>query len=130
MEAVVAHRIVIPGWHPTPLNVLLRNRWVAARRKKKDRHMISTAAWVVNMQSPRSIKATGPRRVRLTITLGKGQRACDPDAYWKSTLDALVECELLVDDNRQNAVLDPVEFVRARWPGTAIELIDLYGDDE
>ena len=35
-------------------------------------------------------RATGRRRVSLHIVLAPRQRAGDPDAFWKSTLDALV----------------------------------------
>lgn len=116
------HRITIPGWHPARLNELLRGRWHAARLKKRDRKIVRDyAGWAVIPV------ALGPRRVHLAITLGKGQRAGDPDAYWKSLLDALVYCGLLIDDNRQHVVLDPVEFVRGAEPETTIELHDLRG---
>lgn len=114
------YRLTIPGWHPTKLNELLRGRWVAAKLKKRDREIIGTNARWANVS-----RATSPRRVHLAITLGKGQRAGDPDAYWKSLLDALVHCGLLIDDNRQHVVLDPVEFVRGVEPETTIELFDI-----
>jgi hypothetical protein len=116
-------RITVPGWHPARLNELLPNRWQAHKLKKRDRSAI--AFWSVMCNGPFVPEATGPRRVHLSITLGKGQRAADPDAYWKSLLDALVACKLLVDDNRQNVVLDPVEFSRGKEPETTVELYDL-----
>jgi hypothetical protein len=115
------YRITIPGWHPAPLNRLMKCHFgTAARRKRLDRGMISAARSLADVPD-----ATGPRRVRLAITLGKGQRACDSDAYWKSLLDALVHCRLLIDDNRQNCILEPVEFVRGKDPETTIELEDI-----
>ncbi len=65
------------------------------------------------------------RRVHLAITLKKGQRAPDTDAFWKSTLDALVATRLLKDDSRTWCVLDPVEFQRGTEKETTIELTDL-----
>ncbi len=113
--------IWIKSWHPTPLNKLLGNHWAKARRYKlNDKEMVGVYA-----RQEKVTAASGPRRVKLTIVLGKGQRACDPDAYWKSTLDALVHAGLLVDDNRQNVELDPVEFRRQRIWGTSIALEDL-----
>jgi hypothetical protein len=111
-------RITIPSWHPATVNELMRSVRGRIRMKKADRAVIFE-------NSHRVPVATGPRRVHLSITLGKGQRAADPDAYWKSLLDALVRCKLLVDDNRQNCVLDPVEFVRGKEPETTIELFDI-----
>jgi Holliday junction resolvase RusA-like endonuclease len=71
-------------------------------------------------------KAQGKRRVSLHIILDKGQRAPDPDAFFKSLCDALVHAEMLVDDNRQHVELAPVTFSRdwQHW-GTRITLLDL-----
>lgn len=114
-------RITIPEWHPTRLNHMIGCHWAKGHRlKKADRTAIS--AWTWGLHIP---PATGPRRVRLTITLGPHQRAGDPDAYWKSLLDALVHCKLLVDDNRQHVRLDPIEFTRGKSPETTIELEDI-----
>ncbi len=111
-------RITILSWHPATVNELMRSVKTRIRRKKADRVLIDTQSLHVPI-------ATGPRRIHLAITLGKGRRAADPDAYWKSLLDALVACKLLIDDNRQNCVLDPVEFSRGNEPETTIELYDL-----
>lgn len=109
----------IPKWHPTPLNKLLKcNHWSkAAKYKLNDTEMVK--AYV---RQCKIAAATAKRRVILTIVLGKGQRACDPDAYWKSALDALVHAGALVDDNRQYVECAPVEFRRCREWGTSIML--------
>lgn len=113
--------INIPNWHPTPLNKLLNSHWaIAAKMKRNVTQMIS--AYAHNAQIP---KATGKRSLRLIITLGKGQRACDPDAYFKSTLDALVGLKYLKDDNRQWLELHPTEFNRAENRHTSIVLEDM-----
>jgi hypothetical protein len=59
------------------------------------------------------------------LTLAPRQRACDPDAFWKSTLDALVHAGLLVDDNRQGCELGEVRFDRGTARRTVIVLADL-----
>lgn len=102
------YTIIIPHWHPTPLNKLIHKHWGRTMRlKHADAQMIGTYAHIVNIP-----KATGKRSVRLIIILGKGQRACDPDAYYKSPLDALVKLGYLIDDNRQNLELLPTAFQR------------------
>ena len=111
--------VFIPCWHPTPLNVLMKGRWVAAKRKKWDRQIL----WAHFRDKP---QAMGKRSLKVTIVLGKGQRACDPDAYFKSLNDGLVKAKMLVDDNRQNLVQLPIEFNRnwGDW-GPIITLMDV-----
>jgi hypothetical protein len=113
-------RLLIPHWHPIRLNQIVGGHWARGHRLKRvDRELV--AAYAAGGASP----AIGPRRVRLTIVLGPRQRAADPDAYWKSLLDALVHAGLLLDDNRQNCELEPVRFERGERMGTVIELFDL-----
>ena len=61
----------------------------------------------------------------LEITLAPRQRAGDPDAYWKSLLDALVRARLLVDDRRQYVELGAVTFARGKAKRTVVTLEDL-----
>ena len=105
--------ITIPNWHPAPLNKLMRNRWEAARLKKADREIIAHYA-------SKSPKANSKRRVSLTITLAKGQRACDPDAYTKSLLDGLVHCGQLVDDSRLWCEIEAIKFERGNKSTTIL----------
>jgi Holliday junction resolvase RusA-like endonuclease len=86
--------------------------------KSADKEVV---AWYMTTVPP----ATGKRRLLLTIVLGKGQRGGDPDAYYKSLLDALTTCGQLTDDNRQGVELAPVQFVRGATPATIIMLEDL-----
>ena len=81
------------------------------------------AAYVRKAKVP---KAAGRRRVSLHIILDKGQRGADPDAYQKSSLDALVHAGMLVNDNRHYVEIAPVTFSRdsTGW-GTIIRLEDL-----
>ncbi len=113
------HTIMIPGWAPVTLNQLIGRHWrVVARLKKSDRQTVALYARDV----PR---ATGKRRVTLRLTLAPRQRATDPDASWKVLLDSLVACGALVNDNRQNVELAPVEFVRGKARVTEIFLEDI-----
>lgn len=111
----------IDKWHPTRLNQLITCHWATAgKRKKHDQQIISLS--VLGAAVP---KATRRRRVSLEITLAPRQRAADPDAYWKSTLDALVKCGALVNDSRVWCELGPVEFQRGTVASTVIKLEDL-----
>lgn len=92
----MTHRLVIPDWRPTPLNELLGNRHKAGRLKKVDRNMVAVYAFAAKIPA-----ATCPRRVDLVVRPCKGQRRVDGDALWKSTLDALVHAELLLDDTTE-----------------------------
>lgn len=121
---VTSHYIAIQDWHPTPVNKLLSGHWSKGHKLKKlDREYIAIAAKAI----PQAMRK---RQVILTIYLGKGQRGCDPDAYWKSTLDALVHAGLLKDDSPKYCELMPVRYDRHddRQKETVIELIDV--DDE
>lgn len=104
------HEIKIPDWHPAKLNELISKGWRTKHRlKTRDKNMVAT--YVLAQAVP---AATGRRRVSLLIVLGKGHREPDPDAYWKSTLDALKQAEMLTDDDRKGCVMGEVEFVRSR----------------
>jgi hypothetical protein len=119
-KAARRHVLTIPGWHPNTVNQLLRSVRERIRLKKADRQLIATYARLAGIPP-----AAGKRRVSLCITLGPGQRAADPDAYWKSLLDALVQCGQLVDDNRQGCELGEVAFERGGERKTTIMLEDL-----
>lgn len=115
------HKIEIPKWHPWPVNKLLHCHWAkAARRKREDAEIVWGYSWHLKT-------ATCKRRVHLTIRLRPRRRACDPDAYWKSLLDALVRVGMLVDDSRRWCETPPPKFERGTesdW-GTVIELEDI-----
>lgn len=118
---MVQHVIKIPNWRPANLNSLFRCHWSVRNRKKKaDAQMIQAYAMAIP-------KATGKRRVGLHIVLHGSQQAADPDAYWKSLLDGLVKCSLLVDDSSQYCELSPPTYERGKksYSGTTIILEDL-----
>ncbi|HKI30283.1 MAG TPA: hypothetical protein VKA46_00225 [Gemmataceae bacterium] len=118
---MATHVLTIPDWHPARLNQLLTQHWRPRYRlKRADAALVATYAHLTGIPP-----ATGRRRVLLRITLGPRQRAGDPDAYWKSLLDALKAARLLVDDNRQGVELGPVTFDRGPARATAITLENL-----
>jgi hypothetical protein len=86
--------ISVRGWRPAKLNDLLGNWRKAARLKAADQDVIRAAVLSAGLP-PAKCK----RRVSLTITRGPRTRKCDPDAFWKSLLDALVGNKLLVGDS-------------------------------
>lgn len=110
------HLIRIPQWRPTPLNELTGNRFKAGRLKKADREIIAHYC----KHTP---KAAKKRLVEVEIVLGKGGRKCDPDAYWKSLLDALVHAEMLTNDNENGVELMPVIHTRAEQENPIIATI-------
>ncbi len=113
--------VVIDRWHPTALNRLMHGHWATgARRKKVDRRIIEAYCYLAQVP-PAAVK----RRVTLTIVLGPGQRAPDPDSLWKSLLDGLTHCRALKNDSRQWVELMPVEFERGKEKGTRIVLEDV-----
>lgn len=118
--ATTCYRLVIDGWHPATLNQLLAGRWQAARLKKVDRHIV--AAYFALSRIP---MAKGKRRVQFTITLAPKMRAADPDAYFKSALDAMTKCGAILDDNRQSIDLGPMLFDRGPRKRTTITLEDI-----
>jgi hypothetical protein len=115
------YTLEIPRWRPALLNELMRSVKGKIRLKKRDCEMIWGCA--LEQKIP---KATGKRRVSLHVKLGKGRREFDDDAWQKSTLDAMKQAGLIVDDSSRYVETGPVTFSRDRqgW-GTRITLEDL-----
>lgn len=112
--------LTIPGYQPVTLNSLMGcNPYTIHRKKQADKKKIAGEAVLAGIP-----KAWCRRAVALTIILGPRQRAADPDAFWKATLDSLVSCGLLVDDSRQWVRLGAVDFERGER-GTIIALEDI-----
>lgn len=115
------HNIIIPSFHPARLNQWDGRHWSRrARLKRGDRELIAYYARVAAIP-----RAAGKRRVSLRLTLAPGQRGGDPDAYFKSVLDALVHAGLLVDDSKEWCEIAPVIFERGKVRQTMIVLEDL-----
>jgi hypothetical protein len=115
------HKITIPYWRPAALNTLMRSHWsTSGKLKKSDANIISAYAFCAGIP-----KATGKRRVSLEITLTGLQRQTDPDSYQKSTLDGLVKCGMLLEDNAASVEWGGVSYDRIGEAKTTIVLEDL-----
>lgn len=117
------HEFRLAG-HPATLNQLLRTVRRRISLKKRDRDWIYLAAH--NSGIPR---ATGKRRVALTIILERGQRAADPDAYHKSVGDALKQAGLIVNDSYLWIEWAPTTYQRGDKAQTLIRLEDLNAEN-
>ena len=116
------YSLTIPNWIPARLNQMKGHWSRGAALKKIDREMIAGYALQARDRIP---QATSKRRVSLTITLANGERAGDPDAYFKSVNDALVHAGLLKNDSHLWVVLGDVVFERGAERATTIILQDL-----
>lgn len=115
------HLIQIDNWHPPRLNEWAGCHWsVGAKLKLQAKLTVRIAG--LNACIP---LAVCKRRVSLRITLAPRARGGDPDAYWKSLLDALVQGGYLVDDSKEWVELGPVEYDRGERRATTITLEDL-----
>lgn len=99
--------IAVPGWMPTPLNQLMGHFGKRHARKSKDKQTLGVPLLLYGIP-----EAAGKRRVSLLVVLPKGNRAVDPDALWKSLLDALQHHGVLATDSRHGVELGPVQFAR------------------
>lgn len=86
----------IYNYHPPTVNELMKC-WRKAGRLKK---ACVSIMWKSCLEQ-KLVKASDKRMVSIIITTCKRGRKCDPDAYLKTTLDALVKCKMLVDDSSQ-----------------------------
>ena len=113
--------VTILHWHPVPLNKLIGVHWGTAHaRKMADQRRLADELAFAGVPEARH-----RRRVSLRVILGPRQRAFDPDAPWKSLLDALVACRRLVDDSRQWCELGEIEFERGKAKATVLTIEDV-----
>ena len=108
----------IPGWRPALANELDRGWRQAHKLKTRDydncyRAMIAYAVPA----------AAGPRSV-LCFIAGPFRRLPDPDAPWKSLLDALKRAGAIKDDSAQWCRFSPAVFSRARAIETTLIIED------
>jgi Holliday junction resolvase RusA-like endonuclease len=112
----------IPGWRPAALNELMGNRGKAGRLKKVDRNLVISYARMRRIPA-----AMVKRRVSLTITLPKGQRRWDVDAFQKSTLDACKHAGIIVDDRDLWVEWGGVKYERGTALSTTIIIEETDG---
>lgn len=111
--------IFIPGWHPARLNQLMSEPLGGYKRKKLDRRIVADHIHSYGIQ-----RATNKRSLKALLLFPKGKRAGDPDCYWKSLCDALVQCGALVNDSDLWVKLEPNEYFRGPSMATIIILRD------
>jgi hypothetical protein len=104
--------LTINGWRPASLNELNKGVKISIRLKKRDRDVLCYYAMRIALLP----KATQKRRVSLKIRVPKGQRRHDPDAFWKSCLDAAKHAELIVDDGPRWLELGRMDYDPQRGP--------------
>jgi len=111
--------LYLPGFIPTPLNQLMGSWKKAMRLKAHDAEIIRNACLAYAVP-----QANVKRRVSLLVVWPPGRRACDPDALYKSTFDALAGCGLLVDDSAKWVRFDQPEYARGSHAATYITISD------
>jgi hypothetical protein len=115
--------LYLPDWQPKALNKLQGHWAKRSKLKGQDRARIAAAAFANRLG-----RAERPRSVQLILALAKGQRGVDPDASYKSLLDALVHAGLLVNDSPAWCRALPPEYLRCLHgarPGAFVVLTDL-----
>jgi hypothetical protein len=124
--AVKVWSIEIPGWRPAALNELMGNHGKAGRLKRADRDVVMgyvrRHVWLP--------LALAKRRVSLAITLPKGQRRWDIDAFQKSTLDACKHAGIIVDDRDLWVEWGGVKYERGIALSTTIIIEECDGTDD
>ncbi len=118
---MTTHRLFLPSFRFRSLNAQIGRHWGAkAKIKRNEREVVAGYAMVYRLP-----RAEGKRRVSLEIVLTGHQKPTDDDNAFKSCLDALTACGLLVDDSPRWVELGTVEYSRSGEPGTTIILQDL-----
>ena len=114
------HEVTVPGWRPATINALTKrgNHFSASRLKEWDRIAVAVSSILI----PKAIRR---RRVSVEVTMAGRMKPVDPDAIWKSLLDALVAAGLLVDDSANWVELGPFTQVRGAMKATRITLEDM-----
>lgn len=113
--------LYLPGWIPAPLNQLLGNHHKAARLKAHDREIIGRACVAYGVKAAIG-GCAGRRRVSMLVVWPPGKRAVDPDALFKSTLDALVHAGALWDDSANYVKFDQPLYARGEQAATYITI--------
>jgi hypothetical protein len=112
------HTLTIPKYRPPLTNELMFGP--VGRRIRLQRECSQLFAYYAMLQLVPP--ATGKRRVSLVVTLSGRMRESDADSLWKATLDALVNCGLLLNDTVRGVELGSVTFERGEERCTKVIL--------
>lgn len=115
---ITSMKIIIPDYKIPSLNEYVGKHWSVGHKLKNE------CKGLVIAYSRHIPKAQRKRRIDLHIVLGKGRRKLDRDNSYKLILDALVNAELLIDDNEKYCDLGDITYSRG-VPSTEILLTDL-----
>jgi hypothetical protein len=107
--------ITIERWTPPSVNRLLTSHWAVAAKLKK------TAAELIAYEARNVPRATGKRRVSMSLTIPHGGHRLDPDNAWKAVLDALKHAGMILDDGADQCELGSVVVAKGQR-STAIML--------
>lgn len=98
--------VLIPKWHPLLDNKMMyKNHHVVKRLKQADVRRLFFELLAAGVP-----RATGKRRLTLTLTYRRGQIHCDPFAPFKSLNDALTKIGAWKDDNREWSSTNPLRY--------------------
>ncbi len=118
---MTTHRLFLPNFRFQSLNAQIGRHWaVKAKLKRAEREMVAGYALLGRIPT-----ATGKRRVSLEVVLTGRQKCLDTDNAFKSCLDALTACGLLMDDSPRYCELGTVTYRRDGEPGTTIILSEV-----
>src|SRR4051812_23593183 len=106
--------------HTAKVNELMYSVRSRILLKSRDRAHVRLACY--NASIPRAV---GKRRVSLLISLAPRRKSPDPDSWWKSLLDALVQAGALVDDSDDWCECGPVIYEHGTRSGMVITLEDI-----
>lgn len=113
--------VIIPGWHPLGLNVMLRMHWRNRnRRLKADYNLIAYYCREAGVTT-----ATGKRRITQRRILAGRDKMLDDDNCHKGLLDGLTRFGAIIDDTTQWLERAPIEFDRAAQRATIIVIEDV-----
>lgn len=120
---MITQTLHIPRYHPPKVNELLGAHHMKAARMKKQCVMVF---WDSILEQ-KLVKASGRRLVEIIITVASSKpgRRPDPDAFYKATNDALVQCNMLVDDSTRWCEHKPTIIVSGDIDATTIRLTDI-----
>lgn len=120
------YRIFIPDWHPPRKNVYNRGATYQARAARRRVMRLHTARMVdAYMHAYKVPKADGKRRIQITVVMGKGKRAGDPDGYQECINDAMQDAGLILNDNHHKSEILQPKIDRAQGNATLIEVWEL-----
>lgn len=117
------YTITIPDWLPTSDNIARGNHWSKVAKAK--RSMAQIIGVYANKQG--IPKATTKRIVEIILIIGIHKKGRKPDAtnFYKLTLDSLVSCKLLVDDNSTWMEHKATRIEQGEHDETLIKLTDV-----